>query len=107
MQLPSFLDWVKPYLPGASKPQTKTDVKAPPTATAGGKSELTANAEKALAMKREAEAEEGSRIPPHRTAHEGMRPTDDPNAGDIAREADSDFTSRRKRTGGARPGETA
>ena len=105
MQLPSFFDWLKPYLPGAAMPEAKAP---PPTpATTGAKSDLTANAEKALGMKRESQTEEGSRIPPHRTANEGMRPTDDPNADDIAREAASGFAPRLKRTGGARTGDAS
>jgi hypothetical protein len=95
--LSSLLDWLKSRLPRQAE------------ANAGPRpnTELKANAEKALAMKREAEAKEGSHIPPHRTAHEGMRPANDPNADDVARDAEGTYTSQLKRSGVARSGDAS
>ena len=53
MPLSSLLDWLKP--------RSRRNAEAT--------AELKANSEKALAMKREADAREGSHIPPHQPAH--------------------------------------
>jgi hypothetical protein len=95
--LSSLLDWLKSRLP------RKAEANAGPKPNA----ELKANAEKALAMKREAEAKEGSHIPPHRTAHEGMRPANDPNASDATRGAEAGFTPQLKRSRVARSGDAS
>jgi hypothetical protein len=66
--------------------------------------ELRANAEKALRMKQEAES--GAHIPPHRTAHEGMSPTDQGTPGE-ARSREADFNTKMGRSAGARAGDAS
>lgn len=65
--------------------------------------ELKANAEKALRMKQEAET--GTHIPPHRTAHEGMKPHDSNEDHIPAREGY--FQPELKRTKVARSGDAS
>ena len=65
--------------------------------------ELRENAEKALRMKREAET--GNHIPPHATAHEGMRPKESQEDHIPAREGY--FTPELKRTKVARSGDAS
>lgn len=67
--------------------------------------ELMANAEKALAMKRETGAT--ANIPPHQTAHEGMRPANDPQMSDAELGRDAGFTPQMKRSGVARSGDAS
>ena len=55
MALSNFFSWLNPKKMRADR----------------ARSELQANAEKALRMKQEGDT--GTRIPPHQTAHEGMR----------------------------------
>jgi hypothetical protein len=88
MPLSSVMNWLKP--------------KARRTAQA--KDELKANAEKALAMKNE--AQETRKIPPHQTAHEGMQPAHDPHMSDATRGAEAGFTPQLKRSRVARSGDT-
>ncbi len=64
--------------------------------------ELKANAEKALRMKQEADT--GTHIPPHRTAHEGMQLKETNEDHIPAREGY--FTPELKRTKVARSGDT-
>ena len=64
--------------------------------------ELRANAEKALRMKQEADT--GTHIPPHQTAHEGMRPKETNEDHVPAREGY--FQPELKRTKVARSGDT-
>lgn len=93
--LSSLLDWFKFRSSHKAEPEPKPNV------------ELKANAEKALAMRREADAKEGSHIPPYRTAHEGMRPANDPNSEDVARGVEGTYTSQLKRSGVARSGDAS
>ena len=65
------------------------------------------NAEKALAMKREADAKEGTHIPEHRTSHEGMRPANDSLLNDATRGAEAGFTPQLKRSHVARSGDAS
>ncbi|QFU17817.1 hypothetical protein [Microvirga thermotolerans] len=67
--------------------------------------ELRANAEKALRMKQEAEP--AAHIPPHRTAHEGMRK--DPSMADFDRSSgrEAAFTPQLKRSRVARSGDAS
>ena len=65
--------------------------------------ELRANAEKALRMKQEAGT--GSHIPPHATAHEGMRVRESQEDHTPAREGY--FTPELKRTKVARSGDAS
>jgi hypothetical protein len=91
MPLSSLFDWLKP--------RSRRNAQAT--------AELKANAEKALAMKREAEVKEGSHIPPYQTAHEGMRPANDPNASDATRGAEAGFTPQLKRSRVPRSGDAS
>jgi hypothetical protein len=68
-----------------------------------GRSELKANAEKALRMKKECDS--GSRIPPHQTAHEGMR--DHSSNEDHIPAREGYFTPELKRTKVARSGDAS
>ena len=65
--------------------------------------ELVANAEKALRMKREADT--GTHIPPHATAHEGMRPKESQEDHTPAREGY--FNPELKRSKVARSGDAS
>ena len=67
------------------------------------RSELKANAEKALRMKQEGDA--GARIPPHQTAHEGMR--DHSSQEDHTPAREGHFTPELKRTKVARSGDAS
>ncbi len=91
MPLSSLFDWLKP------RSRRNADATA----------ELKSNAEKALAMKREAEAKEGSHVPEHRTAHEGMRPANDSLVNDATRGAEAGFTPQLKRSRVARSGDAS
>jgi hypothetical protein len=71
----------------------------------GRKDDLQANMQKALHMKQESGAQ--ADIPPHRTAHEGMRPAPDPQAsGGATRGSEDGFTPQFKRSHVARSGDT-
>ena len=85
----SFLNWLKPKARRA----------------APAKHDLKANAEKALRLKQESGPE--ARIPPHRSAGEGMRPQDDPHASDATRGAEAGFTPQLKRSRVARSGDAS
>jgi len=88
MALSNFFSWLNPKKARADR----------------AREELKANAEKALRMKQEAET--GSHIPPHQTAHEGMRDHTDHNRDHIpAREGY--FTPELKRTKVARSGDAS
>jgi hypothetical protein len=65
--------------------------------------ELRANAEKALRMKQEAET--GTHIPPHRTAHEGMK--DHSAGGDHVPAREAFNTPELKRSRVARSGDAS
>jgi len=65
--------------------------------------ELRANAEKALRMRQENDS--GTHIPPHRTAHEGMRPNTSNEDHIPAREGY--YTPELKRTKVARSGDAS
>jgi hypothetical protein len=91
MPLSSLFHWLKP--------RSRRDAEAT--------AELKANAEKALAMKREADAREGSHIPSHQTAHEGMRPANDSHASDATRGAEAGFTPQLKRSRVPRSGDAS
>ena len=65
--------------------------------------ELKANAEKAMRMKQEADT--GSHVPPHRTAHEGMR--DNSSNEDHIPAREGYFTPELKRTKVARSGDAS
>jgi hypothetical protein len=67
------------------------------------RSDLKANAEKALRMKQAADS--GSRIPPHQTAHEGMR--DHSSNEDHTSAREGYFTPELKRTKVARSGDAS
>jgi hypothetical protein len=69
--------------------------------------ELKANAEKALRMKQEADT--GTHIPPHRTAHEGMRDKirDEGMKEDHVPAREGSFTPELKRTRVARSGDAS
>jgi hypothetical protein len=56
-------------------------------------------------MKREADA--GANIPPHQTAHEGMRPANDSMTNDPGRAAEAAFTPQFKRSHVARSGDAS
>ena len=89
MALSSILNWLNPKARRAEK----------------ATEDLKANAEKALRMKQEADS--GAHVPPHRTAHEGMHPHDDPHASDAARGAEAGFTPQLKRSRVARSGDAS
>jgi hypothetical protein len=67
------------------------------------RSELRANAEKALRMRQEADT--GSHIPPHRTASEGMKPH--PSNEDHVPAREGSFTPEFKRAKVARSGDAS
>ena len=91
MGLSNFFSWLNPKRAGAER----------------ARADLKANAEKALRMKQEAGAD--TQIPPHQTAHEGMR------AGPAAQTADASrgrgreagFTPQLKRSKVARSGDAS
>lgn len=66
---------------------------------------LKANAEKALRMKQEAQAEELANRPGSRTADEGMNPIDDTRYGDASRASQGSFTPGLKRAHVPRTGD--
>lgn len=69
------------------------------------RSDLKANAEKALRMKREAQAEELAHRPDTRTADEGMNPIDGTRYGDATRASQGSFTPGLKRAHVPRSGD--
>ena len=87
MALSSILNWLNPKARRAEK----------------AKDELKANAEKALRMKQEAGSE--THIPPHQTAHEGMR--DHSSQEDHTPAREGHFTPELKRTKVARSGDAS
>jgi len=88
MPLSSMLQWLKPQARRAEK----------------ARAELKQNAEKALRMKQEAESER--KIPPHRTAHEGMQRDPTMHEWDRTSGAEAGFTPQLKRSRVARSGDT-
>ncbi len=99
MPLARLIDWVrsKTGLGGDNRARNEDNDRA--------RNELKANAEKALAMKREADAV--TTTPPHRTAHEGMRPANDPKVSDATLGQDAGFTPQMKRSRVARSGDAS
>jgi hypothetical protein len=90
MQLSNFLSWLNPKRARADR----------------ARAELKANAEKALRMKQQADSE--ARIPPHQTAHEGMRPGAAAiDANDASRGREAGFTPQLKRSKVARSGDAS
>ena len=87
MALSNFLSWLSP------KKARHDDARA----------ELKANAEKALRMKQESESD--TRIPPHQTAHEGMR--DHTSNEDHTPAREGYFEPELKRTKVARSGDAS
>ena len=87
MALATLMSWLRPGRARAKK----------------ARDELMANAEKALRMKQEAEVD--PKIPPHRTARDGMRPGSGP--GTTGRNPEADFTSQRKRSRAPRSGDAS
>ena len=87
MALSNFLSWLSP------KKARGGDARA----------ELKANAEKALRMKQESESD--TRIPPHQTAHEGMR--DHTSNEDHTPAREGYFQPELKRTKVARSGDAS
>jgi hypothetical protein len=69
----------------------------------GRKGDLQANMQKALHMKQEGRPQ--ANIPPHQTAREGMKSTEDPNLGN-APAKEGEFTPELKRSRVARSGDT-
>jgi hypothetical protein len=67
--------------------------------------ELKANAEKALRMKQEADS--GTRIPPHRTSHDGGVKGEQLGMTDADAGSQGAFTPKLKRTGVARSGDAS
>ena len=96
MPLAGLMDWVRSKF-GAKGARNEANDRA--------RADLKANAEKALAMKREAGV--GANIPPHQTAHEGMRPANDPEMSDAARGREAGFTPQLKRSKVARSGDAS
>jgi hypothetical protein len=86
MALSNFISWLTPK---RRKPE-------------GARSELQANAEKALRMKQESGA--GAKIPPHQTANEGMR---DESPKDIDRTSEGGHTPQMKRSKVSRSGDAS
>ncbi len=95
MPLAGLMDWVRSKFGAGDHARNEANDRA--------RSELQANAEKALAMKREAGA--GSNIPSHQTSNEGMRPANDSLTDDPTRAADAGFTPQMKRSHVARSGD--
>ena len=87
MALSNFISWLTPKKSRAEQ----------------ARSELKANAEKALRMKQEGDTR--SRIPPHQTAHEGMR--DHSSNEDHVPAREGYFTPELKRTKVARSGDAS
>ena len=87
MALATLMSWLRPGRARARK----------------ARDELMANAEKALRMKQEAEVD--PKIPPHRTARDGMRPGSGP--GTTGRNPEADFTSQMKRSSAPRSGDAS
>ena len=87
MPLSNFFSWLNPRKAQAER----------------ARSELQSNAEKALRMKQEGDA--GTRIPPHQTAHEGMR--DHSSHEDHTPAREGYFTPELKRSKVARSGDTS
>jgi hypothetical protein len=87
MALSNFFSWLNPKKRRADQ----------------ARAELRANAEKALRMKQESDT--GSHIPPHRTAHEGMR--DKSTNEDHIPAREGYFTPELKRTKVARSGDAS
>lgn len=71
----------------------------------GRKGDLHDNMQKALHMKQQ--AGEQSQVPPHQTAHDGMRPADEPQAGAAPRDTEAGFTPQLKRSRVARSGDAS
>jgi hypothetical protein len=67
--------------------------------------ELMENAEKALRMKQEADT--GTHVPPHQTAHEGMQPAPEPEAHNRTPGGDPKFIPELKRSRVARSGDAS
>lgn len=97
MPLAGLMDWVRSKFGAGESARNEANERA--------RNELKANAEKALAMKREAGA--GTHIPPHQTAHEGMRPANDSLTNDPTRAAEAGFTPQLKRSHVARSGDAS
>lgn len=95
MPLAGLMDWVRSKFVAQDGAQNEASDRA--------RNELKANAEKALAMKRQAGP--GANIPPHQTAHEGMRPANDSLTNDTTRAAEAGFTPQMKRSHVARSGD--
>jgi hypothetical protein len=89
MALSNFFSWLNPKRAQADR----------------ARGELKSNAEKALRMKQEADA--GPRIPPHQTAHEGMRPGPAAQTADATRGREAGFTPQLKRSKVARSGDAS
>jgi hypothetical protein len=87
MALSDFFSWLNPKKMRADR----------------ARNELKANAEKALRMKQEGDT--GTRIPPHQTAHEGMR--DHTSQEDHIPAREGYFTPELKRTKVARSGDAS
>ena len=91
MKLSGIFDW----LTGRAAKQARNEE---------ARAELKSNAEKALNLKKLADEPQ---IPPHQTAHEGMRPSNDPHASDATRGAEAGFTPQLKRSRVARSGDAS
>jgi hypothetical protein len=89
MGLSNFFSWLNPKRAGAER----------------ARAELKASAEKALRMKQEAGAD--TRIPPHQTAHEGMRAGPAAQTADASRGREAGFTPQLKRSKVARSGDAS
>lgn len=99
MPLARLMGWVRQKTGFGGGDQDRSEASFP------ARSELQANAEKALAMKREADS--ATHIPPHQTAHDGMRPANDSQTTDATRPTDAGFTPQMKRSGVARSGDAS
>ncbi len=97
MPLAGLMDWVRSKFGAGDRTPNEANDRA--------RNELKANAEKALAMKRESGV--GAAIPPHQTAHEGMRPANDSLVNDATRAAEAGFTPQLKRSRVARSGDAS
>jgi hypothetical protein len=89
MAISNFFSWLSPSRRRADR----------------AREELKSNAEKALRMKQESES--GTRIPPHQTAGEGMRPDPSMLGADHDRAREAVFTPQLKRTRVARSGDAS
>jgi hypothetical protein len=89
MGLSNFFSWLNPKRASADR----------------ARAELKSNAEKALRMKQEAEPD--TRIPPHQTAHEGMRVGPAAQTADANRGREAGFTPQLKRSKVARSGDAS